>query len=99
MNQVEVLNLGVPGYSLDQEYLLLRDEVFQYGTTRPASNPNKDIRSRPDPLADNIVQIFALTDFNAFVMVSITLVQTGLVGTALVNVDQARLAVFINGFP
>jgi len=49
MNQVEVLNLGVPGYSLDQEYLLLRDEVFQYGTTRPASNPKKILDQDPTP--------------------------------------------------
>ena len=38
-------------------------------------------------LLDDDVQVFALTDFNAFVMVSIKLFHPCLVGTALINVN------------
>ena len=38
-------------------------------------------------LLDDVVQVFALADFNAFVMVSIKLFQPCLVGTALINVN------------
>ena len=49
-------------------------------------------------LLNHIVQVFALADFNTVVMVTIKLVQTRLIGTALVNVDQTRFAVLSNGF-
>ena len=38
-------------------------------------------------LLDDVVQVFALADFNAFVMVSIKLFQPCLVGTTLINVN------------
>lgn len=40
-----------------------------------------------------IVQIFALADLIPFVMVTMKLRQTRLIGTALVNVDQTRVTV------
>ena len=50
-------------------------------------------------LLDDVIQVFALTDFNAFVMVSIKLFQARMIGSTLINVDQARFAVFLEGFP
>lgn len=49
-------------------------------------------------LFDDVVQIFAMADLHTLVMVWIKLVQTRLVSTALVNVDKARVTVFIDGF-
>ncbi len=49
-------------------------------------------------LLDNIVQIFALTDFNTFVMVSIHLFQARFVRTTLIDIHQTRFAIFIDGF-
>ena len=50
-------------------------------------------------LLDNVVQIFALADLDACLVVSIQLFQTRMIGSTLINVDQARFAVFLEGFP
>lgn len=50
-------------------------------------------------LLNPVVQVFALADFNTFIMVTIKLVQTRLIGTALIDIHQTRFAVFMDGFP
>jgi hypothetical protein len=45
-----------------------------------------------------IVQTLALAKFIPFVVGTMKLMQTCLMGTALVNVDQTRATVFIDGF-
>ena len=49
-------------------------------------------------LLDDVVQIFALTDFNTFVMASIQLFQARFIRTTLIDIHQTRVAVFIDGF-
>jgi len=49
-------------------------------------------------LLDTIVQIFALTDCNTLVMVSIQLFQTRLVRPTLIDIHQTRVAVFLESF-
>ena len=48
-------------------------------------------------LLDDVVQIFALTDFNTFVMASIQLFQARFIRTTLIDIHQTRVAVFIDG--
>jgi hypothetical protein len=50
-------------------------------------------------LFNNIVQVFALADLDAWLIVSIQLLQACLIRTALINVNQTRFSVFIDGFP
>lgn len=50
-------------------------------------------------LLDDVVAVFALADFDTFLMISIKLFQARMIGPALVNVDQARFSVFPDGLP
>ncbi len=49
-------------------------------------------------LLNDIVQVFALADLDACVMVSIHLLQARVVRTALINIHQTGFAVFLDGF-
>jgi len=49
-------------------------------------------------LFDDVVQVFALTDFNAFVTVSIKLFQARFVRTTLIDIHQTRFAISSDGF-
>ena len=49
-------------------------------------------------LLDDVVQVFALMDFNACVMGSIKLFQARVVRTTLIDIHQTRFAVFFDGF-
>ena len=49
-------------------------------------------------LLDNIVEIFTLANFDALVFVGIVLLDTGCIGAAFVNIDQAGFAVGADGF-
>ena len=44
-------------------------------------------------LLDNIIQIFTLPDFDPLVFVGIVLLDTGCIGTAFVDIDQAGLPI------
>ena len=48
-------------------------------------------------LFNNIVQIFALTDFNACVLVSIKMFQARVTAPSLIAIHQIRFAIFIDG--
>jgi len=50
-------------------------------------------------LLDDVDEVFALADFDMFLMISIKLFQARMIGPALVNVDQTRFSVFPDGFP
>ena len=52
----------------------------------------------PMVLLNDVAQVFALADFNTFVMVTIKLVQTRLIGTTLIDIHQTGYAVLSNGF-
>ncbi len=49
-------------------------------------------------LLDEVVQVFALADLDACPVVSIQLFQARMIGSTLINVDQAWFAVFLDGF-
>ena len=49
-------------------------------------------------LFNDLNQIFTLTDFDSFLIVSVKLFQAPLIGSALINVDQTWFAVFPNRF-
>jgi len=49
-------------------------------------------------LLDNIIQIFTLPDFDPLFFVRILLRYSSCIGTAFVDVDQARLPVRPDGF-
>jgi hypothetical protein len=53
---------------------------------------------KPVILLDNIIQIFTLPDFDPLVFVSIVLLDTGCIGTAFVDVDQAGLRIRADRF-
>jgi hypothetical protein len=48
----------------------------------------------PHHLLDNIIQIFALTDFDPLVFISIVLLYGGCVGATFVDIDQAGFAAY-----
>ena len=49
-------------------------------------------------LLDNVVQVFTLANLDAFVLVSVVLLDGRRIGSAFVDVNQARLAIRSNGF-
>ena len=49
-------------------------------------------------LFNDIVQVFTLTDFDSFLIVSVILFQARVIGPALINVDQTWFAVLTNRF-
>jgi hypothetical protein len=53
---------------------------------------------KPMVLLDNVVQIFALANFDTLVFVSIVLLYGRRIGSAFVDVNQARFAIRANGF-
>jgi len=50
-------------------------------------------------LLDDVVEVLALADFDTFLMISINLFQTCMIGSVLVNVAQTRFSVFLDGLP
>ena len=49
-------------------------------------------------LLDDVVQVLALTDLDTCLILSIQLFQARVIGSTLINIDQTRFAVFIDGF-
>ena len=49
-------------------------------------------------LLDDVVQVFALTDLDTCLMLSIQLFQANFVRTTLIDIHQTRFTVFIDGF-
>jgi len=49
-------------------------------------------------LFNDIVQVFTLTDFDSFLIVSVILFQARVISPALINVDQTWFAVLTNRF-
>ena len=49
-------------------------------------------------LLDDVIQVFALTDLDPGLLVSIQLFQARVIGSTLIDIHQTRFAVFIDGF-
>ena len=49
-------------------------------------------------LFHDVIQIFALANLDAFVLVSVVLLDGRRIGAALVDIDQARFAIGADGF-
>ena len=49
-------------------------------------------------LFDDIVQVFALTDLDPFLHLSVHLFQARFVRTTLIDIHQTRFAIFSDGF-
>ncbi len=52
----------------------------------------------PHHLLDNVVQVFTLANLDAFVLVSVVLLDGRRVGSAFVDIDKAGFAVGTNSF-
>jgi hypothetical protein len=80
--------------------LLQHAPEFNSGQGRPCTPERFEAQhganyplDKPVILLDNVIQIFALADFNSPVFVGIVLFDSGRIGTAFINVDQAGLSV------
>jgi hypothetical protein len=49
-------------------------------------------------LLNDVIQVCVLTDLDPYLLVSIPLFQARVIGSTLINIDQTRFAVFIDGF-
>ena len=64
----------------------------------PHSPFDKSVIGMPHHLLDNVIQVFALADFDAPVFVGIELFYRSCVGPAFVDIDEARFSVRSDGF-